>query len=163
MHQENKRCMEQMLQIIRRVLIQASSRCWTLVALVLVAIIGLYVFHIWTLAACCECVGRQSAETESVWFPDWGRSVGEESGGGGGGLDGGIMSLLGLLTCRELHLCDSCLLMLLFLGFLNRLLLSSLTVDWPRSLSVSEDSSMYARFSPKKSSSWQLADEAVLT
>lgn len=78
-----------------------------------------------------------------------------------GGFDGGPISLLGLLTCKGLHLCDSCLLMLLLFGFRGRLLLSSLAPGWARSLSVSEDSSMYARFSPKKSSSWQEAEEAA--
>lgn len=79
-----------------------------------------------------------------------------------GGFDGGCMSLLGFLTCRGLHLCDSCLLMLLLLGFRGRLILSSLAAGWARSLRVSEDSSMYARFSPKKSSSWQPDAEALL-
>lgn len=36
---------------------------------------------------------------DSVWISDEGSSEGEESGGGVGGLDGGCMSLLGLLTC----------------------------------------------------------------
>lgn len=69
------------------------------------------------------------------------------------------MSPLGLLTCVGLSLCDSCLLILLLLGFRGRLLLSSRPPA--RSLRVSEDSSMYARFSPKKSSSWQLEAEAA--
>lgn len=103
----------------------------------------------------------QSAGAASVWFSGRDRSEREDAGGGVGGWDGGCMSLLGLLTCSELHLCDSCLLMLFFLGFRGRLLFSSL-VDWGRSLRVSEDSSMYAKFSPKKSSSWQLGEGAVV-
>lgn len=79
-----------------------------------------------------------------------------------GGFDGGRMSPLGLLTCGGLHLCDSCLLMLFLLGFRGLLRLSSLGAGWVRSLRVSEDSSMYARFSPKKSSSWQAVEEAML-
>lgn len=78
-----------------------------------------------------------------------------------GGFDGGCISLLSLLTCRGLHLCGSCLLMLLLFGFRGRLFLSSFAPGWARSLRVSEDSSMYARFSPKKSSSWQLGEEAA--
>lgn len=54
---------------------------------------------LWTLARCCECGGRQRAGAESVWISDEGRSEGKESGGGVGGLDGGCMSLLGLLNC----------------------------------------------------------------
>lgn len=96
-----------------------------------------------------------------MWFSDGGRSEREESGGGVGGFEGGCMSQLGLLTCMGLNLCDSCLLMLLLLGFRGRLLLSSLAAGWARSLRVSEDSSMYARFSPKKSNNWQLAEEAL--
>lgn len=107
--------------------------------------------------------GCQSVGAGSVWFSEWSRSDRHtESGGGVGGLDGGCMSLFGLLTCKGLHLCDSCLLMLLLLGFLGRLRFSSLAADWLRSLRVSEDSSMYARFSPKKSSSWQPGEGAVL-
>lgn len=100
--------------------------------------------------------GCQSLEVESVW-----ESEREESGGGVGGFDGGCMLLLGLLTCSWLHLCDSCLLILLLLGFRGRLLFSSHAAGWVRSLRVSEDSSMYARFSPKKSSSLQPGEEVA--
>lgn len=117
--------------------------------------------HTSTSAPCCECVGCQSDGPEPVWFSDRGKSEREDSGGGVGGFEGGRISLLGLLTRKGLHLCDSCLLMLLLFGFRGRLLLSSLPPGWARSLSVSEDSSMYARFSPKKSSSWQLGEEAA--
>lgn len=79
-----------------------------------------------------------------------------------GGLEGGRMSLSCLFTCRGLHLCGSCLLMLLLLGLRGRLFLSSFAAGWKRSLRVSEDSSMYARFSPKKSSSWQPGEEAAM-
>lgn len=65
-----------------------------------------------------------------------------------------------LLLSPVLSLSDMCLLMLL-LGLRGFLLLSSLAAGGTRSLMVSEDSSMYARFSPKKSSSWQLAEEAM--
>lgn len=103
----------------------------------------------------------QSVGAEPVWFSDGGRSETDESGGGVGGFEGGCISLWGLLTCRGLHLCAGCLLMLLLFGFRGRLFLSSLAAGW--SLRASEDSSMYARFSPKKSSSWQLAEEAMLS
>lgn len=96
-----------------------------------------------------------------AWFSDGGRSERGESGGGVGGFEGGCISPLGLLTCRGLHLFDNCLLLFLR-GFRGRLFLSSLASGWTRSLRVSEDSSMYARFSPKKSSSWQLAEAAML-
>lgn len=71
------------------------------------------------------------------------------------------MSMLGGPTCWGHHFCDGCLLMLL-LGFRGLLFISSFAAGWARSLRVSEDSSMYARFSPKKSSSWQLVEEAKL-
>lgn len=78
-----------------------------------------------------------------------------------GGLEGGCMSATALFADRGLRPCGSSLLMLLLLG-LRGLRFLSAAVGWLRSLRVSEDSSMYARFSPKKSSSWQLADEALL-
>lgn len=101
----------------------------------------------------CHCVcGRKGSQGAApIWSSD-----SEESGGGVGGFDGGRM----LLLSAVLNLSDTCLLMLL-LGFRGFLLLSSLAAGWTRSLMVSEDSSMYARFSPKKSSSWQLAEEAM--
>ena len=79
-----------------------------------------------------------------------------------GGFEGGCSSTLALLACRGLRLCGSSLLMLLLLGLRGLRFLSSLAAGWLRSLSASEDSSMYAKFSPKKSSSWQLAEEALL-
>lgn len=79
-----------------------------------------------------------------------------------GGLDGGCISAAVLSTCGGLRLCGSSLLRLLLLGLRGLRFLSSLAAGWFRSLRVSEDSSMYAKFSPKKSSSWQLAEEALL-
>ena len=115
--------------------------------------------RLWPHAVCYDC---QRAETESVWISDGGKSEGEESGGGVGELDGGCMSLLGELACKEFHLCGRCLLMLLLLGFCDRLLPSSLVAGWVPSLSVSDDSSMYAKFSPKKSRGCKPGEDAVM-
>lgn len=79
-----------------------------------------------------------------------------------GGFDGGCSSAAALFACRGLRLCGSSRLMLLLLGLRGLRFLSSFAAGWLRSLRVSEDSSMYAKFSPKKSSSWQLAEEALL-
>lgn len=51
---------------------------------------------------------------------------------------------------------------MLLLGFRGLLFISSFASGWTGSLRVSDDSSMYARFSPKKSSNWQLGEEAKL-
>lgn len=69
--------------------------------------------------------------------------------------------MLGLLTCSGLQVSGASLLTLLLLVFRGRLVFSSPATDRAGSLKVSEDSSMYARFSPKKSSSWQSGEAAV--
>lgn len=92
----------------------------------------------------------QSFVVESDWFSEW-----EESAEGVGWFDGGCRSWLSLFTC------EAPLFVLFLLGFRSRLFFSWNPAGKVRSLRVSDDSSIYARFSPKKSSSLQPAAFAV--